>query len=184
VRLTAPFRFLANISYSLYVIHPIAGYVTMRLLTAAGLPYLAALALRWHSSSASPLQCMSMSKRRRSRLASAHQNLIWLARAAGGACRRSARSAGANSARLELSQPLRGSPILGPPVANVKRHDKEAAVAVGRSMSRDPWLDRSGRDLQSPPFFNSLLRVDNGEGSRLPRADELMVTLVCFARII
>lgn len=43
--MTAPFRFLANISYSLYVIHPIAGYVTMRLLTAAGLPYLAAFAI-------------------------------------------------------------------------------------------------------------------------------------------
>jgi peptidoglycan/LPS O-acetylase OafA/YrhL len=45
VRLTAPFRFLANISYSLYVIHPIVGYVTMRLLMAAGLPYLAAFAI-------------------------------------------------------------------------------------------------------------------------------------------
>jgi peptidoglycan/LPS O-acetylase OafA/YrhL len=45
VRLTAPFRFLANISYSLYVIHPIVGYVTMRLLMATGLPYLAAFAI-------------------------------------------------------------------------------------------------------------------------------------------
>jgi peptidoglycan/LPS O-acetylase OafA/YrhL len=43
VALTAPFRFLANISYSLYLIHPLLGYVTMRLLMAAGLPYLVAL---------------------------------------------------------------------------------------------------------------------------------------------
>jgi peptidoglycan/LPS O-acetylase OafA/YrhL len=44
IRLMQPFRFLADISYSLYVIHPLLGYVTMRLLMAAGLPYPAALA--------------------------------------------------------------------------------------------------------------------------------------------
>ena len=42
ITLTRPFRFLADISYSLYVIHPLVGYVTMQLLIAAGLPYLAA----------------------------------------------------------------------------------------------------------------------------------------------
>lgn len=45
VTLTRPFRFLADVSYSLYVIHPLVGYVTIQLLTAAGVPYLAALVL-------------------------------------------------------------------------------------------------------------------------------------------
>jgi peptidoglycan/LPS O-acetylase OafA/YrhL len=45
VTLTPVFRFLANISYSLYVIHPLVGYVTMRLLMAAGLSYLPAFAV-------------------------------------------------------------------------------------------------------------------------------------------
>jgi peptidoglycan/LPS O-acetylase OafA/YrhL len=44
INLTPPFRFLANISYPLYVVHPLLGYVTMRLLMAAGLPYPTALA--------------------------------------------------------------------------------------------------------------------------------------------
>jgi peptidoglycan/LPS O-acetylase OafA/YrhL len=43
VALTRPFKFLANISYSLYVIHPLVGYVTMQLLMAAGLAYVPAL---------------------------------------------------------------------------------------------------------------------------------------------
>jgi peptidoglycan/LPS O-acetylase OafA/YrhL len=45
ITLTRPFRFLADISYSLYVIHPLVGYVTMRLLMAAGLPYFPAFAV-------------------------------------------------------------------------------------------------------------------------------------------
>jgi peptidoglycan/LPS O-acetylase OafA/YrhL len=45
ITLARPFRFLADISYALYVIHPLVGYVTMRLLMAAGLPYLAAFAV-------------------------------------------------------------------------------------------------------------------------------------------
>jgi peptidoglycan/LPS O-acetylase OafA/YrhL len=45
ITLTPVFRFLADISYSLYVIHPLVGYVTMRLLMAAGLPYLPAFAV-------------------------------------------------------------------------------------------------------------------------------------------
>jgi peptidoglycan/LPS O-acetylase OafA/YrhL len=45
ITLARPFRFLADISYSLYVIHPLVGYVTMRLLMAAGLPYLPAFAV-------------------------------------------------------------------------------------------------------------------------------------------
>ena len=45
ITLTSPFRFLADISYSLYVIHPLVGYVTMRLLMAAGLPYVPAFAV-------------------------------------------------------------------------------------------------------------------------------------------
>lgn len=44
IRLTPPFRFLANISYPLYLIHPIAGYVTMRLLMANGWSYPLSLA--------------------------------------------------------------------------------------------------------------------------------------------
>ena len=136
--MTAPFRFLANISYSLYVIHPIAGYVTMRLLTAAGLPYLAAfaIALAFVIGIASAMHVyveaptIALGKR---------SPKLDLARAAaGGACRRSARSAGLIQLGWSSRNPSRGSPILGPPVANVKRHDKEAAVAVGRSMSRDP----------------------------------------------
>jgi peptidoglycan/LPS O-acetylase OafA/YrhL len=43
VTMTPPFRFLANISYSLYLIHPLLGYVTMRLLMAGGVPYFVAL---------------------------------------------------------------------------------------------------------------------------------------------
>jgi peptidoglycan/LPS O-acetylase OafA/YrhL len=39
IHLTAPFRFLADVSYPLYVIHPLVGYVAMRLLMAGGLPY-------------------------------------------------------------------------------------------------------------------------------------------------
>jgi len=104
--LTAPFRFLANISYSLYVIHPIAGYVTMRLLTAAGLPYLAAfaIALAFVIGIASAMHVyveaptIALGKR---------SPKLDLARARGGRrlppqrplCR-------ANSARLELSQPF------------------------------------------------------------------------------
>jgi peptidoglycan/LPS O-acetylase OafA/YrhL len=45
VRLTLPFQFLADISYSLYVVHPLVGYVMMQLLMAAGLPYPAAFAV-------------------------------------------------------------------------------------------------------------------------------------------
>ncbi len=45
ITLARPFRFLANISYPLYLIHPLVGYVTMRLLIAAGLPYIAAFAI-------------------------------------------------------------------------------------------------------------------------------------------
>lgn len=45
VSLTRPFRFLADISYSLYLIHPLVGYVTIRLLEGAGLPYLASFAV-------------------------------------------------------------------------------------------------------------------------------------------
>lgn len=49
IALKRPFRFLADISYPLYVVHPLVGYVTMRLLIVSGLPYplalLAALAL-------------------------------------------------------------------------------------------------------------------------------------------
>jgi peptidoglycan/LPS O-acetylase OafA/YrhL len=45
VSLTRPFRFVADISYSLYLIHPLIGYVTMRLLIYAGLPYVAAFAV-------------------------------------------------------------------------------------------------------------------------------------------
>jgi peptidoglycan/LPS O-acetylase OafA/YrhL len=36
---------VADISYSLYLIHPLIGYVTMRLLIYAGLPYVAAFAV-------------------------------------------------------------------------------------------------------------------------------------------
>jgi peptidoglycan/LPS O-acetylase OafA/YrhL len=43
IRLTPLFRFLADISYPLYVVHPLVGYVTMRILMALGLPYLAAM---------------------------------------------------------------------------------------------------------------------------------------------
>jgi peptidoglycan/LPS O-acetylase OafA/YrhL len=43
VTLTRPFRFLADISYSLYLVHPLFGYVTMRLLMAHGAPYIVAL---------------------------------------------------------------------------------------------------------------------------------------------
>lgn len=43
IALARPFRFLADISYSLYMIHTIIGCVTMRLLMAAGVPYLACL---------------------------------------------------------------------------------------------------------------------------------------------
>jgi peptidoglycan/LPS O-acetylase OafA/YrhL len=39
IGLAPPFRFLANISYPLYVVHPLVGYVTMRLLITAGLSY-------------------------------------------------------------------------------------------------------------------------------------------------
>jgi peptidoglycan/LPS O-acetylase OafA/YrhL len=42
VNLTRPFRFLADISYSLYLVHPLLGYVTMRLLMAYGVPYMLA----------------------------------------------------------------------------------------------------------------------------------------------
>ena len=42
ITLTRPFRFLADISYSLYLVHPLLGYVTMRLLMASGVPYLIA----------------------------------------------------------------------------------------------------------------------------------------------
>ena len=106
MRLTAPFRFLANISYSLYVIHPIAGYVTMRLLTAEGLPYLAAfaIALAFVIGIASSMHVyveaptIALGKR---------SPKLDLARASGGRrlppqrplCR-------ANSARPELSQPF------------------------------------------------------------------------------
>jgi hypothetical protein len=45
---TRPFRFVADISYSLYLIHPLIGYVTMRLLIYAGLPYVAAFAVAPH----------------------------------------------------------------------------------------------------------------------------------------
>jgi peptidoglycan/LPS O-acetylase OafA/YrhL len=45
VSLPRPFRFLADISYSLYLVHPLIGYVTMRLLIYAGVPYLAAFAV-------------------------------------------------------------------------------------------------------------------------------------------
>jgi peptidoglycan/LPS O-acetylase OafA/YrhL len=45
VTLTRPFRFLADISYSLYLIHALVGYVTIRLLTGVGLPYLASFAV-------------------------------------------------------------------------------------------------------------------------------------------
>ena len=86
---------VANISYSLYVIHPIAGYVTMWPSTAGRLPYLASFCdcagIRHRHRLCNACLC---SKRRRSRLASAHQNIIRLARAAGAACCRSARSAG------------------------------------------------------------------------------------------
>jgi peptidoglycan/LPS O-acetylase OafA/YrhL len=44
IGLPPPFRFLANISYPLYVVHPLLGYVAMRLLMAAGWPYPPALA--------------------------------------------------------------------------------------------------------------------------------------------
>jgi peptidoglycan/LPS O-acetylase OafA/YrhL len=43
--LRQPFRFLADISYPLYVVHPLVGYACIRLLTVAGVPYLAALAI-------------------------------------------------------------------------------------------------------------------------------------------
>jgi peptidoglycan/LPS O-acetylase OafA/YrhL len=45
VTLTTPFRFLADISYSLYLIHALVGYVTIRLLTGVGLPYPASFAV-------------------------------------------------------------------------------------------------------------------------------------------
>jgi peptidoglycan/LPS O-acetylase OafA/YrhL len=45
VTLTRPFQFLADISYALYLIHPLVGYATMQILMAAGLPYIAALSL-------------------------------------------------------------------------------------------------------------------------------------------
>ncbi|MBV9066082.1 MAG: acyltransferase, partial [Methylobacteriaceae bacterium] len=45
ITLPRPFKFLADISYSLYVIHPLVGYVTMQLLMAVGLPYLASLTI-------------------------------------------------------------------------------------------------------------------------------------------
>lgn len=43
ITLARPFAFLADISYPLYIVHPLLGYVVMRLLMAAGAPYLAAL---------------------------------------------------------------------------------------------------------------------------------------------
>lgn len=42
IKLTRPFQFLADISYPLYVVHPLLGYVAMRLMMAAGLPYIIA----------------------------------------------------------------------------------------------------------------------------------------------
>lgn len=42
IRLNPAFQFLADISYPLYVVHPLLGYVAMRLMMAAGLPYLVA----------------------------------------------------------------------------------------------------------------------------------------------
>ena len=39
LRLTRSLRFLADISYPLYVVHPLVGYVCMRLLMAQGAPY-------------------------------------------------------------------------------------------------------------------------------------------------
>jgi peptidoglycan/LPS O-acetylase OafA/YrhL len=43
--LAPPFRFLANISYSLYMVHTVVGCIIMRLLMAAGVPYLVCLAV-------------------------------------------------------------------------------------------------------------------------------------------
>ena len=43
ITLARPFRFLAGISYSLYMIHTVVGCVAMRLLMAAGVPYLVCL---------------------------------------------------------------------------------------------------------------------------------------------
>lgn len=43
IALTRPFRFLADISYSLYMVHMLVGCITIRLLMAAGVPYLACL---------------------------------------------------------------------------------------------------------------------------------------------
>ena len=45
IRLTGPFRFFADISYPLYLVHPIVGYVAIRLLQAAGLPFAGAFAV-------------------------------------------------------------------------------------------------------------------------------------------
>jgi peptidoglycan/LPS O-acetylase OafA/YrhL len=45
ITLIPPLRFLAEISYSLYLVHPLLGYVTMRILMAYGVPYLVAFPL-------------------------------------------------------------------------------------------------------------------------------------------
>lgn len=45
ITLTPAFRFLADISYPLYVVHPLVGYVTIRLALAYGLSYSAGLFL-------------------------------------------------------------------------------------------------------------------------------------------
>jgi peptidoglycan/LPS O-acetylase OafA/YrhL len=43
IRLSRPFRFLADVSYPLYVVHPLVGYVVMRLSMQGGAPYWLAL---------------------------------------------------------------------------------------------------------------------------------------------
>ena len=45
IALVQPFKSLADISYPLYVVHPLVGYVTMRILTAKGMSYPLALAI-------------------------------------------------------------------------------------------------------------------------------------------
>ena len=45
LRLVQPLKFFADVSYPLYVVHPLVGYTIMRILTAQGVPYVLALAL-------------------------------------------------------------------------------------------------------------------------------------------
>lgn len=43
LRLVQPLKFFADVSYPLYVVHPLVGYTLMRILTAQGVPYVVAL---------------------------------------------------------------------------------------------------------------------------------------------